>query len=125
MSETEKVAAGSNIQPALQVHESLIPKEGSETSSYKLAKFSALIPIGLLALIIIGLKVTSDVEVRAVLIQMLVYVVAPSILGSAVVGVQYITKRGNLAVAKAQALGQIIAARETPTTNPELKEENK
>jgi hypothetical protein len=117
---TEKVAQGGDIQPPLAVHQSLIPKEGKETSSYRLALVSALAPVALLLVIIIGLAVVSNPKAQDALTWALLAVLA-SVLGGTAIGVQYVAKRGNVAVAKTQALGQIIAAREAPEVKTEAK----
>ena len=94
-------AVSSDVEP---------PKPGVETSSFKVAIISALAPVALLLVIVLGLIFVEDPVVRPILIDALKYLVSAGIIGGAAVGWKYVDKRGDVSVAKVQAIGQLISA---------------
>ena len=117
MADTEKVASN----PSLDVHESLIPKEGKQTSSFFV----------LLATIVVGAIFTGvfawvnskgylTSEQAGTFRNQLVSLIADALpyVYLAVVGFltkAYIKVRGEVSIAKTQALGAIITAEQNRT----------
>ncbi len=123
--DTEKVSSGT---PSFNVHESLIPKDGKSTSSFFV----------LLATVIVGALFTgvftfiakkgylSDEQAstfRNQLIELLSDALPMGYLAMVTfITRAYIKVRGEVSAAKATALGQVIAARESANAN--AKQEN-
>lgn len=89
--------------------ENLLPKSGESTSSYKLAALSAIAPIALGLVLVIGAAFTPYPEVRDELMGLLKYLVGAGILGGAGIGIQYVRSRGSVSVAKLDAYKAINA----------------
>ena len=86
------------------------PKAGVETSSFKIAIISALAPVALLLVIVVGLIFVDDPQARGILIDGLRYLVTAGIIGGAAVGWKYVDKRGDVSVEKVRALSSLISA---------------
>jgi hypothetical protein len=82
------------------MEENLLPKTGTDTSSYKLAIISAVSPVALVVVLILAVAFTPHAEVREELVGLLKYLVTAGIAGGALVGAQYVRARGNVSVAK-------------------------
>lgn len=93
--------------------ENLLPKAGEQTSSFKVATLSALAPVALGLVLIIGAAFTPYPEVRDELLGLLKYLVGIGILGGAGIGMQYVSQRGKVSVAKLDAYKAINAAPQT------------
>jgi len=85
------------------------PKEGTATSSFKVVIVSALAPVALLLALIIGLALIDDPAVRSILIDALRYLVMTGIIAGGAIGWKYVDKRGDVSVAKVEALAQSVA----------------
>ena len=93
------------------------PKPGVETSSFKIAVISAIAPVALLLVIVLGLIFIKDEAVRSILIDALKYMVSAGILAGGAVGWKYVEKRGDVSVAKVNALGSLISALRSSNRN--------
>lgn len=105
------------------IHPSLVTKDGRQTSSYVIAIISALTPVMLLIICILGLVYVSDPKAQQAFLYLLVAVVVPGIAAGGAVGWKFISARGDVAVAKTQALGQVLTAQLSPdasTKSPEV-----
>lgn len=90
-----------NIEPIL------VPKPGIETSSFKIALISVLMPVLALVIVIVALVFVKNDKVRDVLISALQTVVLPAVLAAGAIGWKYIDRRGDVSVAKVEALATI------------------
>lgn len=98
---------------------SLVPKDGKETSSYIVAVVSAIAPLVMLLAVIMGLIFVKEQEVRNALIQILIYAVLPGIATGGVINWKYVSARGDVAVAKAKGLADVITAQMGGTPSSE------
>lgn len=101
-------------------HQALLPKDGLETSSYRVALYAICAPVAALFILVAALLFTHDQSVREALIDLIKYVVSAGILASAAAVVRYIASRGNIAVAKTEAFRDVTTAQiqaQTLTTN--------
>jgi hypothetical protein len=79
------------------------PKEGTKTSSWLVVLFMIGAPVVLLIALIIGVNVTTEPRVKDALVQAILYVVGPSVIGTALAAWKYIDRRGDVSVAKVAA----------------------
>jgi hypothetical protein len=95
-------------------------KEGTQTSSFKIALVTALAPALLFVVIIVGLIYVDDLEVRAILIDALRYVVTPGIIVGGAVNWKFVDRRGDVSVAKVvaqQAIKSLLVKAATSDTD--------
>jgi hypothetical protein len=89
--------------------ETLLPKDGAETSSYRLAVYSALGTVALGVVLILGASFSPYQEMREVLAGLLKLYVIPAVIGNAAIFMQYINGRSKISVAKTEAYSVINA----------------
>jgi hypothetical protein len=89
--------------------EKLLPKDGAETSSYRLAVYSALGTVALGLVLIICAAFSPYPEMRESLTDILKFGVIPAAVGNAGVIMQYISGRSKVSVAKLETFSAINA----------------
>jgi hypothetical protein len=104
-----------------QLLDSLKPQTGSKTSSFKIAVISALTPVLVLVVVLLGLRYTQDAGVREILLSVLRTVVLPAVVTAGAVGWKYIDRRGDVSVAKVEALATIEAEKATTSLDDKTK----
>lgn len=95
-------------RPPVLIHPSLIALPGKETSSYMVAIVASVAPVAMLFVIVLGLIFVREPEVRAALIQALLYIVLPGIAVSGGAAWKFIDRRGDVSVAKVQASADVM-----------------
>lgn len=93
--------------------ETLLPKDGSNTSSYRLAVYSVCGTAALGLVLVVCAAFSPYPEMREGLVDLLKFAVIPAAVANAGIAMQYINGRSKVSVAKAEVYGAINAAPQT------------